>query len=268
MEQSTVNQRLNLIVDTFEKGVKAAFARKAGISPQGAQEILAGRKGDPSFKVLVKILESYPVLDANWLVLGRGEMLKEEGYKSVETPPDEAPSPKSLEEVVQQLVATELNRRHINGQVSTAWAKQSGDIQLEISQLVGRAHELIMQMHEIIINKNQNEEDKARYIDMHAENERITKEVLRKRAEIIVLQQADIQAVQEAQATVYRIEGKPDITKPFGGLLSYRLGISSVAAQQLVADNKIRSVEIEGEGHRISEQAVREFLRESESRKN
>jgi hypothetical protein len=75
MEQSTVNQRLNLLVDTFENGVKAAFARKAGISPQGAQELLAGRKGDPSFKVLVKILESYPTVNANWLVLGIGEML-------------------------------------------------------------------------------------------------------------------------------------------------------------------------------------------------
>jgi hypothetical protein len=72
----TVNERLNLIVDTFEKGVKAAFARKASISSQGAQEILAGRKGDPSFKVLAKILESYPAVDANWLVLGQGAMLR------------------------------------------------------------------------------------------------------------------------------------------------------------------------------------------------
>jgi hypothetical protein len=83
MEQGTVNQRLNLLVDTFENGVKAAFARKAGISPQGAQELLAGRKGDPSFKVLVKILESYPTIDANWLVLGRGEMLLSQPIEQV-----------------------------------------------------------------------------------------------------------------------------------------------------------------------------------------
>jgi hypothetical protein len=76
MEQESVNQRLNMIVDTFERGVKAAFARKAGISTQGVQELLAGRKGAPSFKVLTKILESYPTVDANWLVLGRGPMLQ------------------------------------------------------------------------------------------------------------------------------------------------------------------------------------------------
>jgi len=74
MAQLTVNERLNLIVNTYEKGKKAAFARKAGISPQGAQELLAGRKGDPSFKVLVKILESYPQIRTDWLVLGRGDM--------------------------------------------------------------------------------------------------------------------------------------------------------------------------------------------------
>jgi transcriptional regulator with XRE-family HTH domain len=78
MEQETVNERLNYLVNYFEFGKKAAFARKAGISPQGAQELLAGRKGDPSFKVLVKILEAYPQVYADWLVLGRGPMLQEE----------------------------------------------------------------------------------------------------------------------------------------------------------------------------------------------
>lgn len=73
--ESSVNERLNAIVDAFENGKKAAFARKVGISPQGAQELLAGRKGDPSFKVLVKILESYPQVQMEWLILGRGEMV-------------------------------------------------------------------------------------------------------------------------------------------------------------------------------------------------
>lgn len=85
MEQNAVNQRLNFIVDNFEGGKKAAFARKVGMSPQGVQEILAGRKGDPSFKVLVKILESYPQVRIDWLVLGQGPMLRsatdaEKGY--------------------------------------------------------------------------------------------------------------------------------------------------------------------------------------------
>ncbi|WP_070730348.1 helix-turn-helix domain-containing protein [Hymenobacter lapidarius] len=63
------------MVDLFEKGKKAAFARKAGISPQGAQELLAGRKGDPSFKVLIKILEAYPQISTDWVLFGKGDML-------------------------------------------------------------------------------------------------------------------------------------------------------------------------------------------------
>lgn len=74
--QKSINQRLNFLVDTFEQGKKASFARKAGISPQAAQEILAGRRSEPSFKVLVKILENYPQVCTDWLVLGEGPMLK------------------------------------------------------------------------------------------------------------------------------------------------------------------------------------------------
>lgn len=76
LAQKSVNQRLNFLVDTFEQGKKASFARKVGISPQAAQEILAGRRSEPSFKVLVKILESYPQVCTDWLVLGEGPMLK------------------------------------------------------------------------------------------------------------------------------------------------------------------------------------------------
>jgi transcriptional regulator with XRE-family HTH domain len=77
MEQQTINQRINFLVEHFEKGRKAAFARTAGISPQGLQELLTGRQGDPSFKVLTKILEGYPQVQTDWLVLGRGQMLKD-----------------------------------------------------------------------------------------------------------------------------------------------------------------------------------------------
>lgn len=77
MEQQTINQRINFLVEHFEKGRKAAFARTAGISPQGLQELLTGRQGDPSFKVLTKILEGYPQVQTDWLVLGKGQMLKD-----------------------------------------------------------------------------------------------------------------------------------------------------------------------------------------------
>jgi hypothetical protein len=77
-DKDSVNQRLNFIVDSFEKGIKSAFATKIGISVQGVHDLLSGRKGYPSFKVLSSILESYPMLNANWLIMGRGPMLQDE----------------------------------------------------------------------------------------------------------------------------------------------------------------------------------------------
>jgi hypothetical protein len=76
--ENSITERLNLIVDTFEKGVKSSFANRIGISQQGAHDLLGSRKGGPSFKVLTKILESYPQIQTDWLVMGRGPMIQEE----------------------------------------------------------------------------------------------------------------------------------------------------------------------------------------------
>jgi transcriptional regulator with XRE-family HTH domain len=85
--QQSVNDRLVIMVDYFEKGKKAAFARKADISPQAAQEILAGRRSEPSFKVLVRILQAYPQVHADWLVLGKGPMLQDASVDGVRREP-------------------------------------------------------------------------------------------------------------------------------------------------------------------------------------
>jgi hypothetical protein len=74
--ESTVNQRLIIIVDTFEKGKKAGFARATGLSTTGVQEMLAGRQNEPSFQALTKILKAYPQISTEWLISGRGEMIK------------------------------------------------------------------------------------------------------------------------------------------------------------------------------------------------
>jgi hypothetical protein len=74
--ETTVNDRLNLLVDTFENGKKARFARAIGLSAQGAQSMLTGRQSEPGYQVLVQILNAYPQVSMEWLIFGRGEMLK------------------------------------------------------------------------------------------------------------------------------------------------------------------------------------------------
>ena len=64
--------RINLILQA--KNITARqFAEEIGIQPSGMSHILGGRN-NPSLDFVAKVLRRYPEIDANWLLLGRGEM--------------------------------------------------------------------------------------------------------------------------------------------------------------------------------------------------
>ena len=56
------------------------FAEEIGIQPSGMSHIMGGRN-NPSLDFVGKVLRRYPEIDANWLLLGRGQM-----YGSVPAP--------------------------------------------------------------------------------------------------------------------------------------------------------------------------------------
>jgi transcriptional regulator with XRE-family HTH domain len=83
--QSTVNQRIELLIKTLEKGKQSAFAKKIDVTPSVVNNIIGGRMNEPSFKVLQKITDAYANVNINWLISGEGEMLadgKEPGVNS------------------------------------------------------------------------------------------------------------------------------------------------------------------------------------------
>ena len=64
--------RINLILRA--KNITARqFAEEIGIQPSGMSHILGGRN-NPSLDFVSKVLRRYPEIDANWLLLGKGEM--------------------------------------------------------------------------------------------------------------------------------------------------------------------------------------------------
>ena len=64
--------RINLILRA--KNITARqFAEEIGIQPSGMSHILGGRN-NPSLEFISKVLRRYPEIDANWLLLGKGEM--------------------------------------------------------------------------------------------------------------------------------------------------------------------------------------------------
>ncbi len=55
----------------------ARFAEIIGVQPSSISHILSGRN-KPGFDFIQKILSGYPALNAEWLILGKGAMFKQE----------------------------------------------------------------------------------------------------------------------------------------------------------------------------------------------
>ncbi len=60
---------------TKEQLSSARFAEIIGVQPSSISHLLSGRN-KPGFDFIQKILTSFPMLNAEWLILGKGPMLK------------------------------------------------------------------------------------------------------------------------------------------------------------------------------------------------
>lgn len=68
-------ERINTIIATENLNV-ASFARKIGIGDQIIRNIVVLKRNNPSFVVLSHIIEAFPMLSVEWLLTGRGAMVK------------------------------------------------------------------------------------------------------------------------------------------------------------------------------------------------
>jgi len=69
-----MKERLSKIISS-EGLTPSMLAHKMGIQRSGISHILSGRNF-PSFDFLQKLLENFPKLNAEWLILGQGSMYK------------------------------------------------------------------------------------------------------------------------------------------------------------------------------------------------
>lgn len=77
-QEEPIHQRVAQLIDTLEGGNKSAFARQLGVLSGTIGDILGQKKTKPGFDLLTKILEAYSDVRSEWLMLGRGSMLKSE----------------------------------------------------------------------------------------------------------------------------------------------------------------------------------------------
>lgn len=86
MAEGTITERIVQIMSK-EGHTVSTFARKLGIPWTSANNIVSGRNA-PNYETIVKIIESFDNIDANWLILGRksvGDADMERLYSLVST---------------------------------------------------------------------------------------------------------------------------------------------------------------------------------------
>lgn len=74
---SDVNDRIQYIIDNQYNENKKKFAESIGYSPQVVSNIVSGRKNKPSYDVLNAILSTNVYINSEWLLTGKGKMIKE-----------------------------------------------------------------------------------------------------------------------------------------------------------------------------------------------
>ena len=68
--------RLQEIINYSDLNV-SSFAKKIGVVDQTIRGIVVQRRNKPGFDILAKILQTFTWVDAEWLITGKGEMIKQ-----------------------------------------------------------------------------------------------------------------------------------------------------------------------------------------------
>lgn len=78
--ENNVLERIRLIINHYNLSERQ-IATKIGLT-QSAVNVMFKRKSDVKLTTIVNILNSFPEIRIEWLVLGDGEMLRTEGTES------------------------------------------------------------------------------------------------------------------------------------------------------------------------------------------
>lgn len=73
----TINQRVQKIIDELYSGNQRAFSVAIGVTASVIGNIVGKRQSHPSFELIEKIIYSNENINIEWLLTGRGKMLKE-----------------------------------------------------------------------------------------------------------------------------------------------------------------------------------------------
>lgn len=103
-----VNQRVLQLIAHYNLS-KSAFAQKTGVSPPVITHISTGRN-KVGLDVVQKILQAFPDLSPEWLLLGSGEMIKQEEIAARQKYVEELNEVEARLKTVSQELSVAMNR--------------------------------------------------------------------------------------------------------------------------------------------------------------
>ena len=159
-----VNDRILYLIDSQLGGNKKKFAERIGFAPQVVFNIVSGRKSKPSFDVLEAIISSFDEISPEWLLTGKGAMLRGQSAPEVAPPPSEPAFPGFIEEIKSLSVKVgrlEAENEHLRAVIE---AKQR-EIEAQQREIEARQREIEAQRREIEA-RQKDIEDKERQIKL------------------------------------------------------------------------------------------------------
>lgn len=170
----SVNDRILHLIENQLGGSKKKFAERIGFAPQVVFNIVSGRKSKPSFDVLEAIISSFDEISPEWLLTGKGAMLRGQSVPEVAPPPSEPAFPGFIEKIQELSVKVgrlEAENEHLRAAIE---AKQR-EIEEGTREIDNKEREIEAQQKEI--------EAKQREIErLQIENRLANSDTTKKRA--------------------------------------------------------------------------------------
>jgi DNA-binding XRE family transcriptional regulator len=85
----SINSRVFEVIKKFSNENQKEFALSIGVGATTINNIVSGRKSEPSYEVISKIINKFPQIDVEWFINGNGEMLKQKNNNNYNTNDDE-----------------------------------------------------------------------------------------------------------------------------------------------------------------------------------
>lgn len=115
-----INERLRFVITTLQLN-NNSFAKALGVNPVVTHNIISGRQTKPSYELLEKILLTYDNINADWLMCGRGDMIRDKTNKNYKSLAAVTPNDTAIDILKSQL--TEVN--HVNRELLQILKQQS-----------------------------------------------------------------------------------------------------------------------------------------------